>query len=66
VGYFVYFRRFENPIATARGRLADHLDWWRERLLDGGRVQPEGESHGETSESGAGGSGTAGGPPRAG
>lgn len=65
-GYFVHLRRFENPIATAKERLADHLDWWRDSLLEGERVLPEGETHGEPSESGAGGAGTAGGPPPAG
>ena len=64
VGYFVYLRRFENPIATAKGRLADHLEWWRERLLESERALPEGEAHGEPSESG--GSGSAGGPSPAG
>lgn len=64
VGYFVYFRRFENPVGTAKERLADHLEWWRERLLEGERVLPEGEIHGEPK--GTGGSGAAGEPSSAG
>lgn len=56
VGYFVYLRRFENPIRTGQERLADHLEWWRERLLRGERVLPEGVDHDESSDetSGAG------------
>lgn len=44
---YLYLKRLENPVATARARLADHLDWWRERLLGDERALPEGDEHGE-------------------
>lgn len=65
VAWFGYLRRFENPMASARERLDDHLQWWRERLLEGERLLPEGEKHGESDdetpavETPAGGSGPA-------
>lgn len=44
VGFFAFLKRFENPLALARDRLGDHVDWWRERLLRDERSLPEGES----------------------
>lgn len=32
-------REFENPLATARRRLDDHLDWWQDRVLEPGSVR---------------------------
>lgn len=32
-GYFGFLRRLQNPLAAARQHLADHLDWWRQRVL---------------------------------
>lgn len=49
VGYFRYLRHFKNPAGTLRHRLADHLEWWRERLLEGERALPEGDKHDEPS-----------------
>ena len=32
-------RELENPMATARRRLDDHLDWWQDRVLEPGAVR---------------------------
>ena len=45
VAYFVFLRRFENPVVTARRRFDDHVTWWRESLLRDEAALPEGESH---------------------
>ena len=45
VGYFGYLRHFKNPAATLRHRLADHLEWWHERLIEGERILPKGDDH---------------------
>ena len=54
VGYFVFLRRFENPVTSARERFEDHLVWWRQSLLDEERTLPRGatreENRGEFSD----------------
>lgn len=58
--------RIENPLATARGRLDDHLDWWQNRLLAPGRSTRVGEGAGgggEGGEEGEEGEGRRGGAP---
>lgn len=50
VGYFAFLKRFENPATTLRSRLDDHLEWWRERLLDSERLIGDGENESQTSE----------------
>lgn len=50
VGYFAFLKRFENPLATFRARLDDHLEWWRERLLENERLIGDGENESQTSE----------------
>ncbi len=47
VGYF-FVKRFENPLATLRARLDDHLEWWRERLLEEERLIGDGENESQT------------------
>ncbi len=47
VAQIVFVRQTENPVVTARQRLGDHLEWWRERLLTEERALPEGDGHGE-------------------
>ncbi|HSL85232.1 MAG TPA: phage holin family protein [Thermoanaerobaculia bacterium] len=47
--------RFENPLATARRRLDDHMDWWQNDLLSPApprRVPGGGESAGSRSRAG--------------
>jgi len=50
IGYFAFLKRFENPLATLHARLDDHLEWWRERLLDSERLIGDGENESQTSE----------------
>lgn len=50
VGYFAFLKRFENPATTLRARLDDHLEWWRERLLDSERLIGDGENESQTSD----------------
>jgi len=51
-GYLIFRRGFENPLTTARRRLADHLDWWDDRLLREERALQEGDAD-ENSDAGA-------------
>ena len=37
------FRAVENPAATVRRRVEDHLAWWQNRLVSDGRAEAEAE-----------------------
>jgi Putative Actinobacterial Holin-X, holin superfamily III len=34
-----HLRRLENPVDDVRRRIADHLDWWQQRLLGGAAAE---------------------------
>jgi putative superfamily III holin-X len=47
-------KRFENPLASLRERIDDHLDWWQHTLLrEEKRVEPVGYAPGGREESDA-------------
>jgi hypothetical protein len=48
VGYYFFWKRFENPLATLRARLDDHVGWWRERLLESERLIGDGDHESQT------------------
>lgn len=55
-GYLILTKKFDNPVAAARTRLDDHLNWWRASILQDDRALPGGEADGPQKESNTGGS----------